>query len=312
MGIYLEQGSYVRAKILLDEDFQARASRGDASLRTYFATAGQALNGARLHIARYRSYGINVTDAVLPAEAVNDLDRLGAFLERLAFQARQIAQQRKTYDALELLEDALGVRLSLSRDTEDRAKWDAEYASAREALASTQIASLGGTPPLQRNAVQAKTSPPAKELPPTAVEPNPAMPSANTVTAASQPTPAPTPTATTQPAPASEEKSSAAGTGAASGDEPRTISTGSLNTRATKRVVPTYPPLAKSSGTQGVVRVRVLVDEAGKVIEVSSSEGPSLLRPSAEQAARGWRFQPTAIGGKPVRLTGYIEFTFTL
>jgi len=89
-------------------------------------------------------------------------------------------------------------------------------------------------------------------------------------------------------------------------------SNASLNSRATKRVVPTYPPLAKSAGTAGVVRVYVTVDEAGKVIEVSGSDGPVTLRATSEQAAWGWRFVPSAIGGKPLPMKGFIEFIFEL
>jgi TonB family protein len=307
MGIYLEDGNYVRAKSLLEEDFQARSSRKDASLRTYFATAGQALNGARQHVARYRSFGINVSDATLPPEAMGDLDRLRSLLERLAAQARQIASERKTYDALALLEDVLGIRVSLARDSEDRATWEGEYARAREelALAQTQIASLGGTPPLQRSAAKPKAdvAPTTKELPPNPAEPNvanssTANQSAGPRVAANHPSPAPPAGTASDSAPENADA--------------KTLSTGLLNTRATKRVVPTYPPIAKSSGVQGVVKVFVTIDETGKVIEVASSEGPTLLRQSAEDAARGWRFSPTVVDGKTVRLSGYIEFTFTL
>jgi len=53
------------------------------------------------------------------------------------------------------------------------------------------------------------------------------------------------------------------------------------------------------------------VDESGKV-QVTQSVGPILLRQAAEDAARQWRFAPTAVDGKPTRLSGYIVFTFTL
>ena len=76
MSIYLEEGNYTRAESLLEETFRARATQKDRSIRTYFALAGQAVNGARAHIARYRNFGINVSDAGLPAEA---LGRFGSF-----------------------------------------------------------------------------------------------------------------------------------------------------------------------------------------------------------------------------------------
>ena len=307
MGIYLEEGNYIRAQALLDEDFRARATGKDAALRTYFAIAGQAINGARSHLARYRSFGINVSDPNLPAEAVSDLDRLRALLERMAAQAKEIVAERKGYDSLALLEDVVGVRLTIARDPEDRGTWEAEYASARQGLASTQtqIASLG-VPSLSTGVAPTSTtpasSPATKEPPPAAKEPtvSTAPPQQQTVdsVAASVQT----------PAAASAEENSAE---TKSDEGTVTVSTGLLNTRANKRVVPTYPPLAKSSGVSGLVRVYVMIDETGKVDEVTATEGPTLLRGAAEQAARGWRFPPTALNGKPVRLSGYIEFNFT-
>jgi protein TonB len=299
MGIYLEEGNYVRAQSLLEEDFKQRTSGKDASLRTYFAIAGQAMNGARAHLARYRSFGINVTDASLPSEALSDLDRLSSLLERMVAQAKEIAVERKTYDALALLEDVLGIRLSLSRDGEDRAKWEVEYANAREVLASTQtqIASLGGVPSLQRaNGRPAGVSPATKEPPPAIREP--AAPVNTTIKE----------TAGTSAAP--DQGTTATETNGSV--DTRTLNTGSLNSRASKRVVPGYPAIAKTSRTEGLVRVYVTIDETGKVFEVTSSEGPLTLRKSAEDAARQWRFPPTAIDGKPVRVSGYIEFNFAL
>jgi outer membrane biosynthesis protein TonB len=45
---------------------------------------------------------------------------------------------------------------------------------------------------------------------------------------------------------------------------------------------------------------------------VTRSEGPPLLCQAAEEAARAWRFVPAVVDGKPVRMSGYIEFNFGL
>ncbi|HEY8226619.1 MAG TPA: tetratricopeptide repeat protein, partial [Pyrinomonadaceae bacterium] len=162
MSIYLEEGNYGRAEALLEENYQARSAQKDESLGSYFALAGQAVNGARAHLARYRNFGVNTSDATLPAEAASDLNRLRSLLERMIAQAKDISNGRKLYDSLSLLEDVLGIRLSLARDAEDQVKWEAEYASAREVLASsqTQIASLGGMPPLRSAQAGMKPSSP--------------------------------------------------------------------------------------------------------------------------------------------------------
>jgi TonB family protein len=285
MSICLEEGNYARAESLLEETFKARQVKKDASIRTYFALAGQAVNGARAHLTRYRNFGINVSDATLPKEALADLDRLRMLLERMSFQAREISKdQPKSYESLALLEDILGIRLTLARDEEDRAKWEGERAGVRQGLVlnQSQVASLGSVPPVT---AVLETSPQQN----------------------SQNIPTPTP-----PADTSAEASKSNPAENKQSTPPNTVSTGLLNMRATRRVVPVYPPMARNAAAEGVVRVYVTIDERGNVSEIARSEGPSLLRGAAEDAARRWKFSPTEVGGKPVRLAGFIEFNFTL
>lgn len=290
MNIYLEEGNYTRAESLLDEVFRAQAGRKDRSIHTYFALAGQAVNGARAHLARYRSFGINVSDSGLPAEALKDLDRLRSLLERMIVQAKIIATDAASaYDSLALLEDVLGIRLSLSRDSEDRQKWANEYAAAREGLASTQkqVASLRGLP-------RASGPPMSPPIP---------------VSTKAQ-TPADAETREKGSNKGVEERTPAAPS-ITPGSDDTTITAGLLNQQATKKVVPPYPQIAKSAGISGIVRVYVGVNEAGKVTSVFKSEGPSVLQKAAEDAAWKWTFPPPLAGDQPRRLTGFIEFKFT-
>lgn len=281
MSVWLEEGNYLRAEALLEETFKAREVKKDASIRTYFALAGQAVNGARSHLTRYRNFGINIADPNLPSEALADLDRLRSLLERMSYQAREIGKgQPRSYESLALLEDVLGIRLSLARDEQDRAKWEVERASVRQGLVLTQsqVASLGSVPPV--TAVLETSAQVATQN--------------NTTAPAAQ---NPTEPATSEPPKPTDGK---------------TLSTGLLNSRATRRVVPVYPQIARNAAAEGVVRVYVTIDEQGNVSEVAKTEGPALLRGAAEDAARRWKFSPTAVAGKPVRLMGFIEFNFTL
>lgn len=287
LGIYLEEGNYGRSQALLEETFQKRAAQKDESIRTYFAAAGQTINGIRAHLARYRTFGINPTDVNLPSEANTDLDRVRGLLERVIAQAAEISKEHgRSYDALALLEDVLGLRLSVARNDEDRAKWQTEYLTAREKMASSQVqvASLGRSPAL--DAVTNRI--------PNPFATKPATPPANSDTE-----PLASPIASPSPIPAS------------AGPEPQLVSAGSLSGRETKRVMPVYPPAAKSRNMAGMVRVFAIVDENGK-LWITNSEGPALLRPAAEEAARGWVFPPSTFGGKPVRIAGYIDFEFKL
>jgi TonB family protein len=62
----------------------------------------------------------------------------------------------------------------------------------------------------------------------------------------------------------------------------------------------------------GVVKVYVTTGVDGRVISISNSEGPVILKQAAEFAARQWRFQPAVVADKRFGLSGYIEFNFTL
>jgi hypothetical protein len=284
LGIYLEEGNYGRSQALLDDAFQTRAIQKDESLRTYFAAAGQTVNGIRSHLARYRSYGLNPADGALPVEANTDLERVRTLLERVVAQAKEISTEAgRSYDSLALLEDVLGIRLSLAKNDDDRAKWQTEYLAAREKMASSQIqvASLGRSPAL--DAVSSRIPNPFATKPP----------------ATSDAAPTPTPAA-----------AGVLPTGSPAA-EPQLVSTGSLSGREMKRVTPVYPSIAKTRGVFGTVRVFAIVDENGKVW-VTNSEGPTLLRQAAEDAAKAWTFPPSLVNSKPVRLAGYLDFEFRL
>ena len=295
LGIYLEDGNYGRSQSLLEETFQTRAAQKDESLRTYFAAAGQTVNGIRSHLARYRSFGLNPSDTNLPAEANTDLERVRGLLERVIAQANDISKEPgRSYESLALLEDVLSLRTSLARNDEDRARWQTEFLLAREKMASSQIqvASLG-----RSSALDAVTS----------RIPNPFANAQKSDASATPGTASTTASTTSGAAPAATPGSQPTTTTA----EPQLISTGSLSGRETKRVTPNYPSQARTHNVTGTVRVFAIVDENGK-IWITNSEGPVLLRTAAEEAARAWTFPPSTANGKPVRLAGYLDFEFKL
>jgi TonB family protein len=83
-----------------------------------------------------------------------------------------------------------------------------------------------------------------------------------------------------------------------------------LSESATRRVEPKYPEEAKKKGIKGNVVVEVTIDEKGNVISARALYGDNLLRPAAIEAAKGWRFTPTQLSGKPVKVVGTITFVF--
>lgn len=308
MGILLEEGNYVRAQTLLEEIYAARSAQSENSTESYFALAGQALNGSREHIERYRSFGINVADKDLPADAISDLDRLRALLERIADQARQMsAEETKATAATALLEDVSSLRASLARNNKERQQWQDEMASARQKLSGEEARMT----PVRRTATQPRTIPARAET--TALARNET--SNNSTVRASSPPPTTTNTvAETRSAQASQSPAdtNTQPSESAKAQDGKPVNVGSLIDKATQKVNPSYPQTAKGARITGVVTVFIEVDPTGAVSTAQSTTGPIMLRQAAVDAARRWKFRPTLVDGQPVRVVGYINFNFTL
>jgi TonB family protein len=90
------------------------------------------------------------------------------------------------------------------------------------------------------------------------------------------------------------------------------VSGGVLNGMALVLPPPSYPDTARRMHQSGIVQVEVVVDENGKVISARALSGPSTLRDVAVEAAFRARFSPTKLSGQPVKVTGQINYNFTL
>ncbi len=87
---------------------------------------------------------------------------------------------------------------------------------------------------------------------------------------------------------------------------------GVLKGSALRRVEPQYPGDAKQSRVSGSVVVEVTVDVCGRVMNARALSGPDELRAASVSAARRWRFSPTRLSGRPVKVIGTITFNFNL
>lgn len=87
---------------------------------------------------------------------------------------------------------------------------------------------------------------------------------------------------------------------------------GVIQGTAILRWEPNYPMEARSAGASGPVVVRVLVNECGRVIEATALNGNNLLKSAAVAAAKQWRFTPTRLLNRPVKVIGTITFNFNL
>lgn len=311
-GIYIDQADYSYAENLLNAAFAARAT-GESAARAYFVLAGQVLGGVRSRLERYRVFGLNVADGELPPEASGDVDRLRTLIEKVFAQGRQLRDENaRNMDATALLEEAAGVRVRLARRDDERALWQRELTDARQRLIGTtaRAASNGTSAPSART--QANTVPSLSSQSAAQPAPTPANAANANTTSAPQNTAANTQRGSTTTNPANSNPQTAAAPAGGNATDGKPLEVGSLVPKAAQTVSPTYPPTARTARVTGKVTVFLMVDEKGAVTAVERTDGPALLRGAAEDAARRWKFRPTIVNGQPVRVSGFINFNFTL
>lgn len=75
-----------------------------------------------------------------------------------------------------------------------------------------------------------------------------------------------------------------------------------------------YPSAAKQAGQEGVVRVKVCIDEASKLGEVTvgESSGFPLLDEAGVRVAKGGRFRAATKAGKPIAMCANLPIRFAL
>lgn len=91
-------------------------------------------------------------------------------------------------------------------------------------------------------------------------------------------------------------------------DRTQPVEGGVLNSKAIELPDPVIEKGAPRYG--GKVRIRVIVDETGKVISAEVEDGRIELRRPALEAARKARFAPMIVEGQPVKVTGILSYLF--
>ena len=94
--------------------------------------------------------------------------------------------------------------------------------------------------------------------------------------------------------------------------KPPTIAAGVVNGKAVTLPKPEYPADAKKQGVTGKINVQVVIDENGRVISAKAVSGieNTAVRKACEDAAMKSKFSPTMLSGKPVKVSGVIEYNF--
>jgi protein TonB len=79
-----------------------------------------------------------------------------------------------------------------------------------------------------------------------------------------------------------------------------------------KKVIPEYPPLAKTARISGVVHLLGVIAKDGTIQNLQLIGGHPLLARAALEAVRQWVYRPTLLNGQPVEVIAPIDVNFTL
>jgi protein TonB len=79
-----------------------------------------------------------------------------------------------------------------------------------------------------------------------------------------------------------------------------------------RKVIPQYPPLAKTARISGVVHLVGIVARDGTIQNLQLISGHPLLARAAIDAVKQWVYQPTLLNGEPVEVIAPIDVSFTL
>lgn len=78
------------------------------------------------------------------------------------------------------------------------------------------------------------------------------------------------------------------------------------------RVLPTYPPLARSVRIQGSVVLQAVISKQGVIENLQVLTGHPMLVPAAIEAVRQWRYRPYVLNNEPVEVETQITVNFSL
>jgi protein TonB len=78
------------------------------------------------------------------------------------------------------------------------------------------------------------------------------------------------------------------------------------------KILPTYPPLARSARIQGTVVLQAMISKLGTIENLRLLSGHPMLAPAAIEAVRQWRYRPYILNNEPVAVETQITVNFSL
>ncbi|MGO9777619.1 MAG: energy transducer TonB [Terracidiphilus sp.] len=79
-----------------------------------------------------------------------------------------------------------------------------------------------------------------------------------------------------------------------------------------QRTTPIYPPMAKNARVSGTVVIQATISRNGTIENPRVVSGPAMLRQSALDAVKSWRYRPYMLSGEPVEVETTVNVNFSL
>ena len=93
---------------------------------------------------------------------------------------------------------------------------------------------------------------------------------------------------------------------------PVRVSLGAQEAKIIRRVIPTYPALARQARVQGTVKLLGVINTEGRIEKLQVISGHALLIKAAVDAVKQWTYRPTLLSGQPVEVMAPIDVNFIL
>jgi TonB family protein len=93
---------------------------------------------------------------------------------------------------------------------------------------------------------------------------------------------------------------------------PISVSAGVAGGMLIRKTPPTYPAIAKAARVAGTVILAATISKSGFVTNVQVVSGPQMLRQSAIDAVKEWRYRPYLLNNQPMEVQTTINVDFNL
>jgi protein TonB len=90
------------------------------------------------------------------------------------------------------------------------------------------------------------------------------------------------------------------------------VSSGVMQGMLVYKVIPTYPAVAQAIRASGTVVLQATISRTGAIENLRVVEGPAMLRQTALDAVKQWRYLPYMLNGQPVEVETTVDVQFTL